>query len=271
MKKKHTSTDENKSLKTFLIYTITVFLIVTISLTVRLFFIFGHSKFDGHNIDIAIVHKGQVVSIVGIDPEKKSISVFEISTKNTSINNLHDEIGIIPEAKIDAESDISADPADTILIKTLLNTDGAKTDLTIIDKVRLLIFSKTAANIDTQRENLNPSDDKALIDNLAAKLFSDKNIVSENRSIQIINATDISGLGQGLERVIVNKGGNVISVTSSRDKKKNSIIHYYGDKNYTVKKLERVLKIQAVNTEDKSIGEIAIIIGEDYRKSPQFK
>lgn len=269
MKKKNSGIHENKSLKTFFIYTIIVFLIVIVALSVRLFFIFGQSKFDGHSIDVAINYNGQVVSIMGIDLEKKSISIIEINKKGVSVDNLAAVIGIIPEANIDAESNISNQPADSILTKILLKADGTKSDLTIIDKLRLLFFAKTAANIHQQRADLDPAGATAYIDKLIIKFFTDTSIVSENNSIQIINATDISGLGQGLERVIVNKGGNVISVTSSRDKKRKSIIRYDGDYNYTVRKLERILKIPSEKTESKSIGEIVIIIGKDYLSSQE--
>jgi hypothetical protein len=101
-------------------------------------------------------------------------------------------------------------------------------------------------------------------------LFKDNTIITENLNIQIINTTDIPGLGKQLERVIVNQGGNVISVTNSREPVKKSKIQYIGEKNYTVGKFTSLFDLSAEKIENKSIADLIIIIGEDYKKIKAF-
>ncbi len=262
--KKQSSSNDYKSLKAFFLYVLTVFFVVFIALSVRLFFIYRQSKFDGHNIAIAITTNKKLVSVLGMDSQKKFVSILEIKKGDVHVNDISETLGIVPESVIDSEKNISKESVDSILSTILSQTDGAKTNLTIVDKIRLLILAKRIS--DVQREEISLPEDDVYINKAVIKLFSDNNIISENQSIQIINATDIPGLGQKLERIILNKGGNVISVTSLREKKQNSMIQFYGDRNYTVRKLGKILKIPTEQMSDKSMGEIAIIIGGDYKK-----
>lgn len=257
------SNNNNKSLKTFFVYSFLVFIIISISLSIRAFFILRQSRFDGSNVSIAVIHNKKVVSVMGIDTKQKLVSILDVSKANAILDDLPAKLGIIAESKIEANENLLGNTAEKIIAKSIYNSRDIKSDLTIIDKVRLILLSKSFSS---RNFHLDRPEDTAATDKKITSIFTDNNIISENLSIQIINATEIPGLGQKLERVITNRGGNVVAVSSSRNKEHKSRIQYFGEQSYTIKKLKRILGYPVEKQKDKTIGDIAIIIGEDYNK-----
>ena len=139
---------------------------------------------------------------------------------------------------------------------------GSKKNLTFFDILRLTI----AAHRTTQ-------DDEQIVikgnqynnDNNLKSLFVDDEISLENISIQVINASSISGLGKRLETDLSRLGANVISVNTSQKKVATSSIQYFGEKTYTSKKLENILKFVTKKLTEKQIADIVIVIGEDSK------
>ncbi|HUQ85465.1 MAG TPA: LytR C-terminal domain-containing protein [Candidatus Limnocylindrales bacterium] len=266
MKKNHASTENNNSLKTFFVYFIIVALIVGGALVVRSFFILSQSRFDGSNITVAVSQNKKIVSIIGVDSSKKIISILKTDKVNIPLDNLAAKLGLISESYIDSVDYLDANSTDTFFLKSINVADGIRSDLTIFDKIRLWFISKNVSENNIKKENITALTDKILIDQQIKTLFTDSNLVSENLSIQIINSTEIPGLGQNLERVILNRGGNVVSVSSSRSKSPNSIIDYFVRNSYTSNKLHKILRYPLKKTDSKTIADIVIIIGEDYKK-----
>jgi hypothetical protein len=81
--------------------------------------------------------------------------------------------------------------------------------------------------------------------------------------MQIINASDVSGVGGRLANLVVNLGGDPILVTTAGNAQNASKIIYYQTKSYTVKRLSSYLGFPAQESDKQGISDITIIIGED--------
>ena len=107
-------------------------------------------------------------------------------------------------------------------------------------------------------------------ESIVSELFIDPTIQEEKVTIEIINATGRSGLGQRLERLLSHIGGNVIAVTTSSKRMKISSVTYFGDKTYTLSRIHLILKIPLVYTEKSQLADITIVIGDDIINTKRF-
>lgn len=277
MKKKFVK-NENRSLATFFVYAYIVLLVISISLGVKSYFVFRQAKFDGGSVVISISQNGKSVAIAGInskdsslhDEVVKSNAVLKTKNKDITSESIGRILGIFTDASIDSPNDLSNESIDAILTKALLKSDSIKTDLTIFDLTRLIFFAKAVSENNRIVEEITHSSSDSEIDSKVGRLFLDHSIVSENLSIQIINTTPISGLGKRLERVIANKGGNIIAVSTQTDLKQESVIKVQEEKTYTSEKLKKFLKIPVEKQDENLLADIVIIIGEDLKNTLVF-
>jgi hypothetical protein len=107
-------------------------------------------------------------------------------------------------------------------------------------------------------------------DNIVGNSVNDDLIEKDNQTVQIINRTNVSGLGGRLAKMITNMGGNVILVMSEDNSIKKSAITYIDKETYTVKNLQKILGYEAVREPSNAMSDITIIIGEDKINSLPF-
>ena len=184
-------------------------------------------------------------------PQEKSLSILKAEK----------------EAKVLAPVDgtIDTDLDNTKIVSTLfkqLFTPASHKNITIIDLTRLALFSKTVPRSSIiERTFLGINDSRAT--------FKDPKIINEAKSIEIINATDIAGLGNKLAVFISNMGGNVILV-KTEEPKQNSKIIYYGEKTYTLTRINKFLKYEVTPSTKREVADVIIVIGKDGLKELDF-
>jgi hypothetical protein len=105
---------------------------------------------------------------------------------------------------------------------------------------------------------------------LITQTLTDTDIASESVSIQIINATNISGVGQRLGKVLTNMGANVVDVSSAQTMQKKTTIAYYGEQSYTLGRLQKILAVKATKLTRQPIANIVITIGTDKNNTIIF-
>lgn len=110
--------------------------------------------------------------------------------------------------------------------------------------------------------------ESTLMDNLVKKFFSDRRVRDEALKIEILNATKYVGVANEVARLLDNIGGVVIGINNAEVKSQKSKIKSQDEKiknSYTVKKLEKILGIEAETGEmGDSRADLLIILGEDY-------
>lgn len=271
MKKKDTSR-ENKSLKTFFLYSILVAILLISALGVKLILVIRQSKFDGsHQFVVAIARKNIVESLVAFDPGNSSSSYLDIKKNSISLSVIAKQVGLTPDAVI--ESDIHV-PADSDVANTFfyyfLRYGFIHSDLTAYDLIHLYVVSKNVATNRRETASLDTLQDSKKTDEVISRLFTDVSLSQENLSIQVVNASGFSGYGARMGRVIENRGGNVISVITAHATEQHSKIQYFGKESYTLQKLRTLFHFPVEFLVTQPIANIVIILGKDTQNTELF-
>lgn len=253
---------EQRSIRLAFLFFIFVVVFIVISLVFRLGILIANSKFDSANRFTVKVVSGKDIMILSFAPRSQSIHKLEISRvpKRLNINKF---LAIPIDGTIEVSFDTKERKMSELMKSFLLNYGSLKTDINIIDILRLYLFEDTVPKHYVLEEMISTSLSSREIDKIIARLFKDEVIGRENAIIEVVNTTNVVGLGARLARLVSNMGGNVGIVKSSDKTKKKSTISYFGKKNYTVEKLEKILGYSTNQMTTKTIADIVILIGMD--------
>jgi hypothetical protein len=264
MKKKEIAVSNSKIAIVFFVFLVFV---VGVSLIFKFINLLGNGKFDDSRSFAMGMTNGKDVQVTALSHDLKSIVIFKLAgvKPEEAAQLLEVPIdGFVSSNSLDLNQEVSS-----ILLKSIFNYNKLKTNMTIIDLARIAIFVKTipAASIDEIKIK---DVGKLALDKIVNHYIGDASIEKDSQTIQIINATQVSGLGNRLARLITNMGGNVIIVATENDTVKRSVISYIDKKSYTVKRLQKVLGYDVIKGTGNAMSDITITIGEDKVNSNPF-
>lgn len=239
--------------------------LIFISLFFKTVVLFEESRFDGSNTFSVLFSERNLNQIVYFSPQTPSISILNF--ENYKANDIAKSLEIPIDGEILSEEKINNKNLSSILFKKLFNFKLQK-DINFIDFFRLYNFSKgVSENLITEKtitKNISSQDLSSII----SSSFIDPALSGEKQNIEVINSTEVPGLGNRLANLISNIGGNVILVTTGENGDKSQI--QYVKKTYTVKRLSQILELPTINTEKKSIPDVIIVIGKDSLSKFKF-
>lgn len=254
---------KSNNLKPAFYFGLLIFIIILVSISFKVFELFGSSKYDGSNRFTVAVIKADGIDVISVSPKEKSLTKIEIKKSNP---NTLTELGIPTDQKAEINAGFYSG-GKSYFAKMLSKKRNFETDLTILDLIRLGFYSAGIGKDKIIEDTFLANDRET--EEAVSSLFKDPVVENEKISIQIINATDASGLGNRLAKLITNLGGNVVLVNSSKDINKNSKI-IYKNNSYTAQKLSKILKINLEKGNVSSISDIIIMIGEDKSDLSEF-
>lgn len=243
--------------------------LVIVSGFFKILFLIKDSRFDGlHKFNVEFVEKNKI-SIVSFSPQNRTISIIKV---NNTLNPdpVSKNFAIIVDGRIFLKNDLNNKNLFSAIIKSALPLGNTVKDLTMIDLVRLSLFSRSVPQNSIYDRGFLQQYNEAQKATIISLSFTDPVIYQENQSIEIVNATDVFGLGGRLANLISNAGGNVILITSADKESNNSKITYSGEKTYTVKKLGEYLNFPVEKADKKGIADVIIIIGKDKAQNNRF-
>lgn len=255
--------EKSSNMKLAGLFILLVFSLVLLSLLFKIIFLIRDSKFDSaHKFNVAFIGKN-TTEVASFSPNNKSISILGIETKfdkKTLAKYLLVPIdGVV---YVDTKS-VDKKNISSTLFKAIFPLGIKIEQMTTIDALRLFLFSRgvnsNSIYLRELSENLNENQKSTLI----SLSFTDPEIYQESQSIEIINSTDVFGLGGRLATFITNIGGNVVLVTSDYSDNNKSKIIYFGEETYTIKKLSSVLGFPKEKSDKRGIAAVIIIIGKD--------
>lgn len=251
---------EPNSVQKVIFFCLFVLLLIGISLGIRLVTLIRSSTFDGdHRYTIEIKKSNTEAKVISIDPANKKTVVLYITGK-TALPKLDLIVGLPIDQVVThpttPDKSITSDLSDLLFN---LHVNG-------YDMLRLITASKTIPSGDVTHLSYTYPFSEDAFDEKTADLVIDSGVTHDNQTVSISNASDISGFGNRFGRLIERAGGTVIAVNSSAASQQTTTLTYYGDKTYTVKKLERLLRITGVQKEGKVLSDIVITLGKDQEK-----
>ncbi len=262
-----------KSLRTLALFFLCVSVIILISLSIKLFAVIKASKFDGtHRFTVAVFDKEKNIDVLSFDPKNKTISALTVKGTNITPQNLSKTLATAVDATVTMKKNLkNQDPTHKLL--NLASTFGAvATNTTMLDLIRLSLLANTIPANKITKEILTIPSAESDIDAISSQLFNDPTVTQEGISIEIINATGTPGLGRRLERAVNNMGGRVIAVTTAQKMEALSKIKFFGEKSYTLKKLEMMLNTAEGGEQARrqGIADLQIILGQDSLSKTTF-
>lgn len=263
---------KDKSLRTFVLYMGIVLILILISLTVKIFTIYQHSKFDGvHSFSVAIGKNDTIEKIAFFNPTSDSVNVLTFEGGTIPAKELTQKLSLAIDGEIDEKGTLDDSEISSILRHNIFHYSLIKTNVTIIDLARLYFFSQNVSNINKKELVYNLQDSETDLNKLFTQYFRDDQIALEKIGIQIVNATGEPGVGKRMEKLITNMGGNVVAVTTSQTGEPKSKIQYYGsEETYTLTRLQRYLRYPLSKLNNKTIADIVIIIGKNSVDTGKF-
>src|SRR5258708_1316066 len=236
----------SNSLKTFYLYATVVFVLIIISLTVKAIFILQQSRVDpAHEFILAVIQQRHVKEIVAFHPETPTLSILLIQDSAVSYDMLAKIYGITTDGYIETNGEPQGADLTAFLWQSLLHTGTGESNLTILDKIRLMLLAKNVVTNNKTSQQLFLTKQTSDTNTMISTALTDQELASENISIEVVNATGVSGLGQRLGKVLTNLGANVVDVTSAAKEQPRTTLAYFGDESYTTDRLQKFLGISA--------------------------
>lgn len=235
-------------------------IIVAVSLIFKTIDVVMASKFEDSKRFTLSISDGKNLEVVSLSPSSKNIEIFKLSGDIKPA-----EVGRFLEIPIDGFISFPSlnlnQKINSTLMSAILNCNKIKTNLTIIDFLKLMWLAKSIP--ESSVDIIQVGNAAGEPDKIIGRLVTDDFIEKDNQTIQIINATSVNGLGSRLAKLISNMGGNVIFVMTENNQRKKSSITYIDKKTYTIEKLQKVLGYEVVKEPNNALSDITIIIGED--------
>lgn len=252
MRKKGRVKRQPKNLKMAGWFTLAIATLIILSGILKLIILINESKFDGNHFTLEITNQNKFISF---SPKDQSVAILKVQSGIDVAKSW--EIPV--DEKINSDQNISKDT----LAKELFLL-GFKGKINFLDSIKLSFYSSQVKS-DSIEEIITPFiPSKPNINSF----FADPNILEEKQSIEIINSTDESGLGNRLANYLTNLGCNVVLVTTGDPADKSQIS--YSDSSYTVAKISKLLGYKSIKMSKKDIADIIIIIGRDNKKPTNF-
>jgi len=262
----------NKSLKTLYLYAIIVLLLILVSLVVKVFYIVQQNKFDStHHFTLAIIEHNNVKEILSFQPQTPAVSELIIQNNNIPYGLLAKNYGIETDGYIQTGDNLlPGSDMSNLLWSSIIHTASWQCNVTIFDKVRLLLLVRSITSNNKIIKNISLTTQNFDVNATIMTALTDQDVATENTSIQIINATNVSGLGQRLARVLTNLGANVIDIATAQKTQEKSSIAYYENESYTLNRVQRILDIPVRKLTKRPIAAIVITIGKDKVNTSEF-
>ena len=268
MRKKKVKVEKHNT-RIAILFVIFVCAIILISIVLKTIQLLRQSKFDGSNRFTISVSNDKNLEVVSFSPNKHSISILKLDKdiKNLKLGQfLKIPIdGFVRASFLKTDKDVAS-----LMSSVFFGFKDVKTNLNFVDILRLILASRTTPANNLLVYDITSSMEEQKVYKIVEKLFKDDEIEKENQTVEIINTTQVLGLGGRLARFITNMGGNVIQVSTENNSQKKSIILYNGKKSYTVDRLSKALGFLTSKMSQQSIADITIVIGEDSKEHLSF-
>ncbi|HSD98867.1 MAG TPA: LytR C-terminal domain-containing protein [Patescibacteria group bacterium] len=255
---RRSSYHSGNSLKIAFIFICCILLLIAGGFLLKLFLVLRASTFDGvHQYILEIDENREHGALVAFSPATSSITMLQI---NGRVDNTFGKYLGIP---VDGVVSMSVPENPSELAGDVFIKSSHEKGITIIDKLRLLLFANSLKQDNFHKKTIQLPIDTATSDTVLPSLFQDTRLYNDNESIAIINATGESGVGSEIAHQLGIIGMNVLSVTTASDEQNATTIIAMHTDTYTVQKIERLFHVDARSTATTGISDIVLTIGKE--------
>lgn len=269
MQKHQKPSSTRGNLRLIFIFCAVVLLVITCSLLFRLFVLIRESKVDrAQTFTVAFIYKDSV-DIVTISGSEKKLSHLKVVGQDTVEDTLL-SIGLLPDAALVLQAPFEGySHSSSYFYDAALHRKGIITTLSLYDLMRLALLTKTISSSSMSTESIHLSTDENSVDTIVSRMVRDQSLLRDDKTITVINASGVVGLGTKVARVLSNMGLTVVAINNGEKTQMTSDISYYGNKSYTVSRLGSLLTIVPKENTRLGLSDIILTLGKD--KNTIFK
>lgn len=270
MRKRKKRTNNIAYLKLFIL---AVFFLSIVSIFIRSakLYIGRSNKWESFNL-LVLGETDRTFDLVSLDKKKRTVSIVRILEAQISPDKTRLEKSILLGVPVDAQlrqkssgtrknSNISQFSKSS-LVSILTTRNFIFENMNAFDLLKIYFYNLSIPKSNVRRVEVER------VESLSQDIydyFRDQVVVNEGQSIEIVNASEVDGLGGRVARMLENVGFNVVSVSSSG--KQSSRLIYRGEYNYTVKRLVSIFssqgKFQVEQKQESSVADVTVILGSD--------
>ncbi len=261
---------EPNNLRIAILFILLVVFFIAVSLAFKIFFLFRDSLYDGENRFTVAVFQKNNASLISVATNDKSITFLEVDGPIIDKNLARFTAVGIDATIVASDFEINQDNMGSVFSKMAFGFGDYQTEMSMVDLFRLGLSAKNIPSPSVKKISFHTKDDGVDIRSKLTNEFIDKKISSEGLRIEIVNASEVSGIANRLADLVSNIGGNVILASTADESREESVIQYSGENSYTVNKLSSILDIKTQKVNDKGISDVIIMVGKDKSNTLKF-
>lgn len=266
------NTSEQKSLRLAFFFCALVVLASTVALIFKAVTIVKSSIYDGsHRFTVYIEKTSLVGEVISLDPQNKTLSKVSITSK-ALLSSPSTLFGIPIDAIVTLEGNTNTNigTSSTEIFDLLFKKHTSKPPLSDYDLLRLGLLARSISPESSKQVQLSLPIDNQTVDTQLEGLFTDTAMVTENKTVAVVNSSGGAGIGGRVERVLTKLGLTVISVTTGRDDVKTSHVEYRTEPTYTAQKISTLFHFPLQKMTEEYASDITVVIGEDNANAESF-
>ena len=239
-------------------FCVVIFIILFFYFAWKVYKVISQSRFNGHEYIVSVKENSTTQDLISFLPDAGAINVV-------TIHNIPQDQNISAVAEVPVDATIIGVQINSVpsFINKEVFTFG-KNGLPFVDAIKLWFFTHSLSNDAITLQNLSYPVSQDQLDNTIPRLFTDKVLYQDAQTIAVVNASGVSGAGGRVAKFLTNIGANVIIVNTADNLQDTSTIEYTGDNSYTVKKMEKIMKVIAKQSNNKiAVANIMITLGKD--------
>lgn len=240
-----------------------------LSVSYKIFILVKDSSFKYDSFNLLVV--GKKAQLVHFDSDKKKMAIIDLISPEQTFNNKHKiSSSLVVGIPIDGKIIYSLKDNDFLSIKNvlpiILTPQKYKLEgINQFDILKLSAFSYLVSKSDKSFEKIDLGGQEKVAGSKFLSVFRDPEILNEKLSIEIINSTDIDGLGGKITTILENASYNIISISTGTHQESRIITQR--KESVTVKRLQSFFGIEVVKARDQGIADVSVILGRDLVKN----
>lgn len=260
------SYSKNSSISYLFYFFFIVLAFIGASLIVRFIFLYKGGTFTTSSYSIYV--RTEKSFVISLDKNVSKYSILFVPTIVGDRTKVSTSLGVPIDGEVKANGITPENFAsfNTILSEITRPWDFTFQGMNVLDSIRFKIALHSVDDRNVLASSLKLSQDKEVLGVSQDEIynaFKDSVVVDEQKSIEIINGTDVTGLAGDVGQTIKNVGGNVVSIKSGNEQDKSFL--YATTSSETVSRISKIVGVKPTIKENlSSIADIQIVLGSDF-------